>query len=272
MVTMGEQTGALAASLEQVADWGERDNRLYKDVKGALTYPSVVMVMAFVLTLVLFLTVVPGFVSMFEERKMELPFLTEVVVLFTKIVTNPGAWVAGLGLAVLAYLTLRRALRNKRSAAKLYELICFIPVLGDLLSCSSAARYTGVLGTLLDSGLDLLNSLRLAAKASGNPRMELDSQRIVEEIQGGVGLADGFAPRPDIYPHEIIEMVRVGEESSNLSEMLLRTSRFLDQEVGYKVESLGAILEPLALMIVSVLVGTILLAIILPLYGFLNQL
>jgi type IV pilus assembly protein PilC len=272
MITMGERTGALAECLERVADWGERDYGLYRDVKGALTYPLLVLGMAVVLTLVLFLTVVPGFVSMFEDREMELPVLTQIVVFLTKLVTNPGAWVLALGSGLLLYLSLRATLRTTTGAARLYSLVSLLPAVGSLLRFGSAARYTSVLGTLLDSGLDLLASLRLAAVASGNPHMEIDARRVIEEIQHGGQLTTALAQKPDIYPYHITEMVGVGEETSNLSEMLIRTSIYMDQEMAHKVEELGAVLEPITLLLVSGIVGSILLAVIMPLYSFLNQL
>lgn len=272
MVRTGEQTGALADSLEQVAEWGERDNRLYRDVKSAFTYPLVVLVVAFLLTLVLFLTVVPGFVTMFEERDMELPLLTQLVVLVTNLISNPGVWITGLAVAALLFIAFRKYVSTESGALQVFLALTHIPVVGNLLVVAGTARYANVLGTLLNSGLDLVSSLRLAAKASGSPLFQSDAGRLMEEVQQGCSLAEGMAMRPQVYRQMLVEMVTVGEETSSLSKMFHQAAGFLDEEVSYRVQALSAALEPLMLIFVSVLVGAILLAIIMPLYGFLNQL
>lgn len=272
MVATGERTGTLAPALERLANWGERDNQLYQKVKSALTYPVVVLVVAFVLTTVLFLTVLPGFVTMFEERDMELPFLTKVVVAATKLASNPGAWVAGVSALALVYFAAREAWSNEQGACRLFRALIALPVVGQLLVSATAARYTTVMSTLLESGLDLLVSLRLSAEASGNPLMRADSSRLTRCISEGEGLGSALESRFEIYPYQVVQMVHVGEESSDLAGMFGRVSHLLDEDVGLKVEALGAALEPLMLVGVSVLVGTIVLAIIMPLYGFLNQL
>lgn len=272
MAETGERTGTLAESLHTVSDWGERDLRLFRDVKGALTYPVVVLTVAFALTMLLFLTVVPGFVSMFEEQRMELPTLTKLVVAFTNFVTQPGSWIIGTAACILLYLEFRRILRTPKGALSVYRSVLLIPGVGSLLVTATSARYSGVLGTLLNSGLDLLTALKLSGQASGSPMFREDYKRLQEDIQDGLSLATGYSNRPDIYPPLLCEMTAVGEETSRLAQSLVESSNFFNLKASSQIEALSAALEPLLLTFVSVLVGTILLAIILPLYGFLNQL
>ncbi|MFA5508738.1 MAG: type II secretion system F family protein [Vulcanimicrobiota bacterium] len=272
LITTGERTGNLADSLGKLADWGDREGQLIGKVRAAFTYPIIVFVVACLLTIILFLTVIPGFVEMFEEKGMELPLLTRIVVWITHAVTNPGFWLAFIGVALLLVFSIRDFYRRPHGARMIHGTLHTIPLVGDILILSGTARYAAVLGTLLDSGMDLLVSLQLAGRASGDPIMEYDSERLVARIRDGESMTAAMNEKPDIYLSTVRQMLTAGEESSNLSSMCARLAAFYEDEVAYRVEALGAALEPLMLVFVSVLVGSIVLAIILPLYGFLNQL
>lgn len=272
LVMAGERSGKLAESLSKLADWGERDGKLRQKVKAAFTYPCIVFVVASLLTVTLFLTVIPGFVEMFEEKGMELPILTQIVVSLTHFITHPGSWVLTLGISTLLYLSIRDYYKKPHGAQFIYSMLVGLPLVGDILIFSSTARYLGVLGTLLESGTDLLVSLRLAGKASGNPLLEADSDRMSAGISDGESLSTVMEMRPDLYLTTVRQMLTVGEESSNLAFMCFQLNSLLEEDVAYRVEALGAALEPMMLVFVSCMVGGIVLAIIMPLYGFLNQL
>lgn len=271
LITMGERTGALVKALDKLADWGERDSGLVRKVRGALTYPAVVLAVATILMLVIFLTVLPSFVSMFEERGMKLPLLTQIVVAATHALTNPGFWFVAFGTILALYLVIRALLQQPFWKQQIFTAIYSTPLVGSLIYYTTLARFTGVFGTLLDSGADLLMSIRLAARASGNPLIQADEERLVRVISEGDSLGQSLGNRPELYPGILVQMTSVGEESSNLSTTYHRLAGFLDEEVGNRVEALGAALEPMMMVLVSIIVGSIILSVILPLYGFLNQ-
>lgn len=272
MVQIGEQTGALDHSLEKLADWWERDHMIHQRIKSSLSYPIFVLCLAGTLTLGLFYWVLPGFIGIFRDMNVELPFVTRVVIAITNGVRNPGAWLVTIAVVGAGGTLLRDFSRTTVGAQKLFELAIRVPLLGGMLKNGSMARYCGAVAALLSSGMDMPRTFKLSAAASGNPLLHADSQALVEAIMEGGGASDHMLAHPKLYPASMVQMVIAGEQASRMPEMFSRVAAYYDLEMNYQVDALSAALEPLLLAGVASVVGTIVISIFLPMYGYLGKL
>lgn len=272
MLRIGERVGALEGSLEQLAGWTERDEQLRQRILSALTYPGLILATASLLTLGLFYTVLPGFVEMFREMNVPLPWVTRLVMAVTDALRQPGFWLLALALSLALTGLAQRAGRSPHYRVQIFRWLLKIPVLGQMLFCGSIARYCGSAHTLLNAGLDMLSTFSLSATASGSPLIEMDSPQLVKSVQDGELVSVHLAKRPDIYPNSLYQMVAAGEEASRLPELLQRTADYFEQETYHRVDSLGAVLEPLLLSVVAVVISTIVLSVFLPLYSYIGTL
>lgn len=272
MVSIGESTGQLDDSLEKLANWQEEDLGMYQRVKGALSYPAFVLCLTFTLTLLLFYTVLPGFIDIFLEMKIELPLMTRILIAITNAVSNPGAWFL-LGAWIFGSVAWLRAVwQTEVGSVKLFRIALSVPIVGTILRYATLSRYSGAAGALIESGLELTRTLKMSAEASGSPILRQDSKHLVVAIQEGSLVSTHMGMRPDIYPPSLCQMLLAGEESSQLSEMFYRVSAYYDSEVSYKTDTLGAVLEPLLLGVLALIVGSIVIAVLVPLYSYLGTL
>ncbi len=272
MASIGENTGHLDASLERLADWQEADDRLYRRVKGALTYPAFVFILTCFLTLILFYTVLPNFINIFNEMEIELPAMTKVMIAVTNTVKNPGAWVVGLAVLLGGFAALRDLYRTEAGSVMIFRFLLAIPMIGPMLRLATTSRYAATAAALIDSGVDLPRSLKMSAHASGSPVLIADAKSMVNSIQEGELVSAHMATRPEVYPRTLSQMVAAGEESSHVSDMYARLASYYDTEVEAKIETLGAALEPLLLGFVASIVGFIVLSVLIPLYSYLGTL
>lgn len=272
MVRMGEMTGSLDSSLEQLSGWQERDEALRHKVVSALTYPVFVLLLASVLTLLLFYTILPSFVSIFDEMGTPLPLITQVVVLLTRMVRSPILWILVLAAIAAATTAWPRLRDNSAIRRRVFGALLRVPGLGGLLYHGTAARYCGALQVMLSTGFDLRQAAQLAAEASDNPLLEADSPFLVQSVVSGSPMSTHMSAHPEIYSKTMLHMTAAGEEASRVPEMLQRAMMFHELELQSRIDAVSAALEPLLLTGVSVIVGTILIAIFLPLYGILNNL
>lgn len=272
MVQIGERTGALTDALNRLCDWLEHDEGVYRKVKSALVYPAFVVLVSVILSLILFYTVMPKFVTIFLDLKIELPFLTRIMIFLTDLLRNPGAWALAGAFLFLGFNALRETWRSESGSRKIFSILLRVPVLGKLLQSASASRFAAAAAISLSTGVDVAQTLHLSARASSNPSLRYDSKRLVESILDGSSVADSMEDRPDLYPRTLISMVRGGEECGQIEDMCVRAQSFYAEELDFFVESLSAMLEPILLLGVALAVGVVLLSIFMPLYSYVGSL
>ena len=272
MVRVGENTGQLHASLEALAEWIERDYNWRQKMKSATTYPVFILVLTLAMTWILFYSVMPGFLSVFTDMKVELPLITRLLVWLTEAAQNPGIWIVVLSGAGFLYFTLQEYSKTERGAVFLYQWLMVVPGLGRLLDSACTARYACCMSTLIRGGADLIRSLEMAAEASQNPLMIADAEKMCDSVSHGEQVSEHMMARPDIYARVLAQMTLAGEESSRTEAMYGNVADYYSQDVEHLVDSLGAALEPLLLTTVAVIVGFVLVGLFLPLYGSLAQL
>jgi type II secretory pathway component PulF len=271
MVRVGETTGSLNLVLQLLCDWLSGEEALLRKVKTVLTYPLIVLFCSVIMCLYLFLQVMPGFVSIFDELDAQLPLLTHVLMILTRAVANPFAWVAtALVLSVLTKLA-RDYLRTQKGAVRYYSFLLKLPVVGVLLRLITASRFCSALAALTATGTTLPKALRLACQASGNPVLNQRSDALINQIAQGETVSSYLESDPELFPNLLPYMMAVGEETGSVAQVMNTASAYFREEVDRRLETLTSLLEPLMLSLASLGVGTILLGVFMPLYGFLGE-
>lgn len=271
MVQIGERTGSLDESLSRLALWLERDQALRQRIRGALTYPGFVMALACLMALTIFYTIMPTFVSIFEDMQVELPITTRVMLGLTRALRDPPSVLFMLSALTAGWSAFRSWRKSPTGSLQFYRFCKRVPLVGSMLLFGGLARYCSAMEALLVSGMTLTSALRMAGTASGDPLLEADSPAMVQSVSDGNLLAEHLYKQEEVYPSTLRGMLSIGEETSTLPEMFGRTAAYYELEMNFKVEALGAALEPLMLGIVAVVVATVILSIFLPLYSSLGQ-
>ena len=272
MVAIGEESGQLDTTLERLAGWRERDYELTRQVKGALTYPLFILALTGVLTFFLFYSILPNFLEIFASMKVPLPIFTKVMVAITNASQNPGVWLVMTALGVAIHGLVREQWKTEAGRLRLFQFIHGIPLAGYLVQLTSVSRFAAAVETLMESGMGLQKTLLLGGESSGNPIVVVASRELVNRVKDGEPMSDYIMLRIDLFPPAFGQYVATGEETSQLSHMMGEAARLMDEEVSYKVDALGAALEPLMLGFVAGIVGFVLLSIFTPLYAHIGSL
>ena len=272
MTSVGEETGGLDRSLDLLADWIEREDRVARRMKMAMVYPLSVLAVATVLTALLFTLILPTFAQILKEMQVPLPLITRFTLGLTALAGSPYFWLAVVLLIGLAVRAWKLLWRSPRQARVLYSIIQPLPALGSMLRHGSLTRYCACSHALLTSGLTLTKALRMAGRASANPIFDQDSRRLAKCVEAGEGLSQSMADVPSLYSTTLVQMVQAGEESSQLGEMYLRVGRYHELELESSIEILSATLEPLLLVGVASTVGVIVLSVYMPMHSALQNL
>lgn len=272
LVSAGESTGRLAKVLERLADLLEKEDNLVRSIRGALSYPVFVLALTFVLTIGLFTTVLPSFADFYKDFEIELPVVTQSIITLTHWCRSPWFWIAMCLLFGGLAWALRRSWYIPEHKILMYRFFSHVPFLGDLLLIGGLARYCWVLDLTLAAGIGVIRGLRLAALSSSHPVVEYDSSRLVKGITDGETLSELMSFRPELYPTLLLQMVRLGEETSTIGDTCGRMGEWFEEDVEYKIMAFRAALEPIMMTVVSSIVGTIVIAVFLPLYGLLEKL
>ncbi len=264
LVEAGEQAGALESLLDKVATYKEKTEALKKKIKKALFYPAAVLGVAVIVTLILLLFVIPQFEELFKGFGADLPAFTRAVIDVSKFVQEKG-WLLGLvaGGAFFTFFYFK-----KRSAAMrmfLDRLSLKIPIIGPILVKAAIARYARTLSTMFSAGVPLVEAMESVAGATGNIVYEQGVLRMRDEVATGQRLQRAME-NSGLFPNMVIQMIAVGEESGSLDAMASKVADFYELEVDTAVDGLSSLLEPLIMAILGVLVGSLVIAMYLPIF------
>lgn len=271
MVKAGEMGGVLDEVLERLAGFMEKDFALKKKVKSALTYPVVILVMALGIVFFLVTYILPTFVQLFEGMSLQLPLPTRILIGITKGARDPRILFPTLALMGGGMFVLNRYVKTD-AGRRQYDLMKLnIPVFGLLNKKVSISRFCRTLGTLLSSGVPIMQALEIVGKASGNEIIAMTVVKIRESIREGESIASPLGAS-GMFPPMVTQMVAVGEETGNLDAMLGKISDFYDTEVEYLLASLTSMLEPIMIVGMGGIVGFIVISVFLPLYQLIGNL
>ena len=263
MVKAGEAGGVLEVVLSRLAEFAEKAQKIKNKVKGAMIYPAVVLTAAIGITAFLLLTVIPKFKQVFDDilGGQELPGITQFVMNLADLVKEHGLLV----LAVVVALWVAKTLIGKtEKGAYLFDKIRLkVPVIGTLVSRTAISQFTRTLGTLLSSGVPILQSLVIVRDTTANRVVRRAVQTVHDAVKEGESMTDPLAAS-GVFPPMVVSMVQVGEETGALPDMLTRIANTYDDEVDNAVAGLTAAIEPALIIFLAVVVGTIVVAMFLP--------
>src|SRR5215211_2787514 len=267
MVAAGEAGGILDTILLRLATFLEKSDALIRKVKGAMVYPAVIMSVAVIAIAVLLIFVIPTFQSMFASVNLELPLPTRVVIGMSQLLI--GYWWAIIAAFVGLYFALNRYYTTSTGKLQIDGMMLKAPVLGDILRKSAVSRFTRTLGTLISSGVSILDGLEITAKTAGNMVIHNAVMESRHSIAGGETIAAPLE-KSKVFPPMVISMIAVGEQTGGLDEMLTKIADFYDEEVDAAVSGLLALMEPVMIVFLGVVVGGMVVAMYLPIFDMVN--
>jgi type IV pilus assembly protein PilC len=264
LVEAGEQAGALEALLDKIATYKEKTEALKKKVKKALFYPAAVLAVAVIVTMVLLIFVIPQFEALYKGFGADLPAFTQAVINLSKFVQHDGLYLAavigGLGYSFFYFKKRSRAMRHL-----LDRLILKVPVIGPILNKSAIARYARTLSTMFAAGVPLVEALESVAGATGNIVYQQAVLRMRDEVATGQRLQRAMEST-GLFPNMVNQMIAVGEESGSLDEMSGKVATFYEAEVDNAVDAMSSLMEPMIMVVLGVLVGSLVIAMYLPIF------
>ncbi len=264
MIAAGEMGGILDDVLKRLADYMEKALRLKRKVKGALTYPIIVLAISAVVIGVILIFVIPVFEKMFADFGGALPVPTQMVVNLSNFVKSYSLLMIGV-VAVMVFL-FKKYYKTEKGKRIVDRLILKSPVFGPLLKKVAVAKLTRTLGTLIDSGVPILETLNVAAGTAGNKVVEETIYNVRSSISEGRTLAQPLG-ESGVFPNMVVQMISVGETTGALDQMLNKIADFYDEEVETAVDALTSMIEPFMIVFLGGTVGSIIVAMYLPIFA-----
>jgi len=267
MIRAGEIGGVLDVILNKIADLMEKEFALRQKIKSAMAYPTFIISAAVIMAIFMLTFILPQFVGIFAQYGGKLPALTNLLVVFTKLFNKYWyLFFATFAAIVFVFLTYIKTPNGKMNFDK-FKLSA--PILGELNRKTAVARFTRILGTLIKSGVPILEALSVSSNAIGNLVISLAVTNAKTKIKEGQSISGPLAAS-GVFPPMVTQMIMVGEESGELEGMLTNVAKFYDEEVDRSVERLTAIIEPLMMAFIGVTVGTMIIAMYLPIFNMVN--
>jgi type IV pilus assembly protein PilC len=264
LVRAGEHAGVLEGLLDKIATYKEKTESIKGKIKKALFYPISIVVVAVIITAVIMIFVIPQFENLFSSFGADLPVFTKLVIKMAHFVQ--GYWWAILGGAVAAgYLFSAMWKRSRKLRHAIDRMMLKIPVIGMILNKSAIARFSRTLATMSAAGVPLVEALESVAGATGNVVYSDAVLRMQEDVATGQSLQLSMKQR-NLFPNMVIQMVAIGEESGALDDMLNKVANFYEEQVDNHVDAMSSLMEPLIMVVLGTLVGSLVVAMYLPIF------
>jgi type IV pilus assembly protein PilC len=269
LVDAGETGGILDTILNRLATYMEKNEAIKAKIKGAMVYPIIVITVAIIVVAVIMIVVIPVFATLFSELGAQLPLPTRIVVWLSNFLKK---WIFAIipALIILGY-AIKRIYATEKGKLVMDAMALKVPIFNDLIVKSSVARFTRTLGTLLSSGVPILDSLEITARASGHAIIELAILATRDSIKEGKTIAEPLEAT-EVFPPMVVQMIGVGEQSGALDTMLAKIADFYEEEVDQAVEALTSAMEPLMIVFLGVTVGGIVIAMYMPMFTMISAL
>ena len=268
MVEAGEVGGVLDTVLNRLASHFEKEHKMNEKIKSAMTYPAVVSVMAMLSVVFILTFVLPTFVQMFDNMKMELPLLTRILLAISSILRSYAPILVVL--TVAGAYGLKIAYQREQIMQIIDALVLKIPVIGMLPRKVGIARFSRTLSTLLHGGVPIITALEVVQKTIGNHSMMKSLEQAQGGIKEGIGLASSLA-QSKVFTPMVVQMVSIGEESGTLDKMLEKIADFYESDVDDMVSRLSSIIEPVIIGVLGVVIGLIVIAIMIPMFDVITN-
>jgi type IV pilus assembly protein PilC len=263
LVAAGEVGGILDTILNRLAAYIEKAQKLKKQVKSAMTYPMTIIGIAFVVITVILVFVIPAFEAMFADFGSSLPLPTQIVVNLSNFIQDYIILIIG---SIFVFIFLfKKVYSTEKGRIILDDLSLKLPVFGLLIRKVAVAKFTRTLGTMISSGVPILDGLEIVAKTAGNKTVEKAIYKVKQSISEGKTIAEPLT-QSGVFPPMVCQMIAVGEQAGALDTMLNKIADFYDDEVDDAVSNLTAMMEPLLMLFLGVTVGGLVVAMYLPIF------
>jgi len=263
MIEAGEIGGILDTILSRLATFMEKSMTLKKKVKGAFTYPVICLCISVVILGVILIFVVPTFEKMFADFNAALPLPTQIVVTMSKFVQTKIIYM--IGIVVLAAFAFKKYYKTDAGNRRIDALSLKAPVFGELILKVAVAKFTRTMGTMLQSGVPILDALKVVGRTAGNRVIETAVFRVAESISEGRSIAEPLE-ETGVFPNMVVQMISVGESTGALDAMLTKIADFYDEEVDQAVENLTSMIEPFMMVFLGGMVGGLVVSMYLPIF------
>lgn len=264
LIDAGEKSGTLDIMLAKIAAYREKMDNIRKKIRKALTYPVVVLIIALVVSAGLLLFVVPQFEAVFTGFGAELPALTRTVITLSDCIQSCWHIMAGLGITAFYLLTVAR--RKSSHCSRFFEkFLLKVPLAGNIIKKASVARFARTLSITFAAGLPLVHALQAVAGATGNALFAEATEKIRKKVSTGQTMHAAME-NTHLFPDMVIQMVAIGEQSGTLEHMLGKAANFFEEEVDSAIDRLSSLLEPFIMCILGILIGTLIVAMYMPVF------
>lgn len=265
MIQAGEESGGLAEALDTLSVQMERSSSLKKKIKGAMIYPTIIIIILVIIGILMMVYVMPSITDTFSSLDVELPVATQIMMAVSEFMTNNLLLTIGglIGFVVGAIAALRTVPGRWFSS----WLVPRLPIIGNMAKETNAARTARTLSSLLSSGVDVIRALEITKQVVQNYYYKAIIAEAATRVENGTPLSEVFVEREDLYPVLVGEMILVGEETGNIAQMLKDLAIFYENEVEQKTKDLSTIIEPLLMVVIGGVVGFFALAMIAPIYS-----
>ncbi|MBE7380273.1 MAG: type II secretion system F family protein [Leptolyngbya sp. SIO1E4] len=265
LVQAGEVGGVLDEVLNRLAKLLEDLNRLQNQIKSAMAYPVTVSILAIVIFVAMTVFLLPTFAEIFDQFDAELPIFTQIMLQISKFLRQPLNWALMVGAVVAAGFVYRRYYATPSGRRTMDRLFLKMPLFGDLVQKTATARFCRTFGSLSRSGVPILTSLEIVRDTAGNQVISDAIDEARKEIQTG-GMISLALQQHRVFPVMAIQMISIGEETGELDQMLMKVADFYEDEVEQAVKALTSIMEPLMIIVLGGMVGSILISMYLPMF------
>ncbi|HPY75521.1 MAG: type II secretion system F family protein [Planctomycetes bacterium] len=269
MVKAGEVSGQLDVILTRLAEYQEASIKLIRQIRSAMTYPVISLTMIFGITAFLMVFIIPQFEEIFLSLDVELPGLTKLILATSSFLVNNGLYV--LACIIVFIIALKMYCKTPGGAYQADYVKLKLPIFGELFQKVAISRFSRTFATLIKSGVPLLGALEIVGNTSGNKLVEEAVEHAMQSVKEGESLAKPLSEFW-VFPVMVYRMIAIGERSGALESLLEKISEFYDDQVAATVETLTSLIEPIMIGIMGALVGTIVLAVFLPIFKLQEQL
>lgn len=268
MIEAGEASGSLDVAFDRLTTHFEKSDTLKSTVTNAMIYPIVVVIVAIAVVVVMMVKVVPSFLDMFEDVDGELPAITKMVIAVSNFLTSHGLIIAIIAVLLVVLFNLYR--NSDKGRYQLSQLSLRLPLIGKLVRKSASATFTRTLSTLLASGISLIDAVEITSRVMSNQVFKETLLQAKEEVERGVALSEPLEASGQ-FPPMVYRMIRIGEETGNMESMLDKVADFYEEDVKNATQAMTTIMEPLIIIVLAVIVGTIMLAVMSPMFTLYNS-
>jgi len=268
MIEVGETGGSLSEILKILAKQMKKNHELVSRVRGAMTYPAVIVIAMIGIGILMMIMVVPKLTEVFEELNVELPLSTRIILLISSLLKDNI--VLGIIIIISLAFIIKLAVRNKNIKRTLHGIYLHIPIFGSLIRKVNSARLARTLSSLIESGVPIVKSLKVVAGTLSNIHFREALFNAAKEIQKGEKMSKSFGKYENLYTPMVVQMIDVGEETGSLSDILKNLADFYEEEIDNVTKNMSSVLEPIIMVVIGAAVGFFAISMIQPMYSMMS--